>query len=476
MTRRRDAPPVEVDTSTRTLPYNLEAEKATLGAVLINGALLPQAFSILRASDFFRRAHQEVFTSIVNLDAQGVAVDFITVKDDLLRRDQLDEVGGPAYISSLTDGVPRTANIAYYAQIVRDDSMRRALIQAANKILVEAYDAKLSPAAVVSAADHAMISLQRNDSAGEFVSLAETVSDEYSSIEAAVENRGKLIGITSGYQSIDELTHGWQAGDLIAVCARPSIGKTALVLNMAVAASQADKHTAIFSMEMRRRQLQRRLLSHLSGVPLNLLLSGHLGENDYVKLTEGMSKYSELKISVNDRAHQTWQDIRTSCRLLKAKKQLDLVVVDYFQLMTGSLEGKQNRNEQLSDVSRNLKILADEVAAPIILLSQLNRAGAARADSRPILSDIRDTGALEQDADIVAFLHRKHHREDGLTQFIVEKQRNGAGGTINLSIRRDTQTFEDAGIELEQADLPEAPPPSEGPAKPPRGWRRRPRY
>lgn len=473
--KRRDEEPPADDVSTRVLPHNLEAEKAVLGALLINNALMPQAAGILRAGDFFRRAHQEVFTALIHLDSQQIAFDFITVKDELIKRGQFEEVGGPAYLASLTDGVPRTTNIAHYAQIVREHSMRRALVATANRILVDAYDAKLSPAAVVSAADHAMINLQRNDGAGEFVSIAETVNDEYRNIESAVENRGKLLGITSGYQSIDELTHGWEPGNLIAICARPSIGKTALVLNMAVAASAAGKHTALFSMEMRRHQLQKRLLAHLASVPLNLLLSGHLGEHDYEKLVVGMNKYSELRINVNDRAHQTWQDVRTSCRLLKAKGQLDLVVVDYFQLMTGTLDKRETRNAQLADISRNLKILADEVSAPILLLSQLNRAGAARADSRPILSDIRDTGALEQDADIVAFLHRKHHREDGITQFIVEKQRNGAGGTVNLTIRRDTQTFEDGGVEPEQHELSEAPPPEDNP-KPPRGWRRRPRY
>lgn len=472
----RRLPPQEepVDVDTRVLPHDLEAEKATLGAIIVNNAVLPQAQSVIHSSDFFRRAHQEIFTSLVELDVRGVAIDLITLRDDLTRRGQIEECGGPAYISALTDGVPRTSNVKHYAQIVRDHSMRRQLVQAANRILVDAYDAKLSPAAVVSAADHAMIKLQRNDGAGEFVDVAETVNDEYSNIESLVENRGKLLGITSGFKTIDELTHGWQGGDLIAICARPSIGKTAFVLNTAVAASQVDKHVLLFSMEMRRRQLQRRLLSHLSGVPLNTLLSGYLGEHDYEKLTTGMSQYAELKLSVNDRAHQTWQDVRTACRLMKTQGKCDLVIVDYLQLMTGSLGNGHNRNEQLGDITRSLKILADDLSVPVILLSQLNRAGAARADSRPILTDIRDTGALEQDADIVAFLHRKHHREDGLTNFIVEKQRNGPGGTVNLTIHRDTQTFTDGGLEPEQPELPAAP--ADDTPKPPRGWRRRPRY
>ena len=466
---RAPAPEV-VDVNTRVLPHDAAAEKALLGAVLINSKMLLLASRVVKGADFFRRAHRMIFDAMVALDARNSEIDLITVLAELAKAGAQDEVGGPAYVSALTDGVPHSTNVEHYAAIVKGHAQRRALITAANQILADAYDAALEPHEVVTAADQAVIELQRSD-ACEFVSIAETVSDEYRSLETAAENRGKLIGITSGLPSLDDLTQGWQSGDFIVVAARPSIGKTMLTLNMAVAASDAGKHVAIFSLEMRRRQLQKRLLAHLSGVPMNMILSGHLGENDYARLGESMSRYAALRISINDRAHQTVWDIRTACRILKSQHRLDLVVVDYLQLMTGSLDARENRNAQLSDISRRLKVMADEIAAPVILLSQLNRAGDTRSDKRPILSDLRDTGALEQDADTVCFLHRKHHREDGLTLLILEKQRNGPGGTVNLSIRRDTQTFVDAGLEPEQPPLAEAPEPLPAP-KPYRGPRR----
>jgi replicative DNA helicase len=303
-----------------------------------------------------------------------------------------------------------------------------------------------------------------------FVSVGSTVDDEYADLDYRSKHKGELTGLTSGYASIDQLTSGWQNGDLVVIAARPSIGKTALTLNMACAASDVGKQVAFFSLEMRRSQLQKRLLAHLSGVPMNLILSGDLAENNYARLANAMEVYGKLTINVNDRARQTVGDIRTACRLLKSQKRLDLVIIDYFQLMAGSSPKGSNRNEQLTEISRRLKVLADEVSCPVILLSQLNRAGDTRSDKRPILSDLRDTGALEQDADLVGFLHRKHHREDGVTQFIIEKQRNGPGGTVNLTIRRDTQTFEDGGVEPDQPALAEAPEPVPHDPQPPAGY------
>lgn len=477
MKRKNHETAIEPETGTiadpdlRVLPHSLEAEKATLGAMLINPKLILQTQALLKPKDFYRRAHTAIWNVIIALSERQVEPDLVTVCQELQAIGEMDEAGGAAYVSSLTDGIPRSANIQYYAGIVKDLSQRRRMLQAASAVLKDGYDGKVPTHEIIDRADRAFVDLQRATDSGEFVQISSTVDEEYADLEHRTKNVGQLTGITSGFPTIDELTHGWQPGDLIVVAARPSIGKTAFTLNMAVHASRAGHQVALFSLEMRRKQLQKRLLAHLSGVPMDRILSGYLGEMDYQNLAAAMTQYSELRLAVNDRGHQTIGDVRAACRLMRSEKKLDLVIVDYFQLMAGSLDRGANRNEQLTDISRRLKTLADEISCPVVLLSQLNRAGDTRSDKRPILSDLRDTGALEQDADLVCFLHRKHHREDGVTSFIIEKQRNGPGGTVNLTIRRDTQTFEDAGLEPQQPELPAAPPPAETTPKPPRGWR-----
>jgi replicative DNA helicase len=470
---RQEPPPPTDDVSMRVLPHNLEAERSLLGAILVNSSTILKAQQRVRAADFFRRAHQILFEAFSDMSNNRVEIDLVTACDEIRRRGPavMDEVGGPAYISSLTDGVPRSANIDYYAAIVRDDAIRRAAIRVANDLLLEAYDASTPVPDLVARADRAVIDLQHHVVIDRLVDLRTTASGLYDDLEQRTKNRGKLLGIDTGFQSINDLTNGWQAGDVAVIAARPSIGKTAFVLNTATAAARQDKGVMVFSLEMRRKQLEYRLLSSLSGVPLTRILGGWLGDQDYEAMVPALQSLHEMPIYVDDRSGQNVWDIRASVRRMKSEKKIDLVIVDYVQLVGGSLERRHaTRQEEVADISRRLKVLADEASCPVIVLSQLNRGGDTRSDKRPILSDLRDSGALEQDADLVCFLHRKHHRENGLTEFIVEKARNGPTGVVNLTITRETQRFEDGGAEPEQPALPDPEAPDE---KPKKTWHRR---
>ena len=472
MTKRRPEP----DTHSRTLPHNLEAEKAVLGALLINSDLLPRVQAVVTTTDFFRDAHQRIFAAMGRLEAKKSAVDMMTLRAELKRGGELDEVGGAAYISALTDGVPRSANANHYAKIVKSTARLRGVIRVANTALADAYEAERSADDILREADKALLELQRGGAAHNGMVdtrlSSMTVLDD---LDKRSKNPFALLGIDTGFPTVNDMTLGWQRGDLNIIAARPSIGKTAFTLNTAEAAA-TNGVVAIFSLEMKLKQLEYRRLAHLAGIDCMSLKRGTLGEDDYPKITKALSQISAARLFIDDRGARTWQDIRSACRRLRADEgQLDLVVVDYVQLMRG--EQKLNRTQQLDEIAMALKNeVAGDLDTPVLMLSQLSRAGRDRADSRPQLSDLRDSGALEQHADSVLFLHRKHHRESGITNLIVEKQRNGDGGTVNLTFSRETQTFRDAGLEPEQPALPDPPPEEEpkarGRRRPPVGWRR----
>lgn len=450
--------------ATRTLPHNLEAEKVLLGSLLVTPALLDRVVQIIRPKDFFRRGHQAIFTAMVKLGINGKSeADLTTLNAELERTGELDEVGGPAYISALTDGVPRSTNAPYYAAIVKEKALLRQLIYVGNDILVDAYDAEQPVETIISKADKAIVDLQKGVTSDRLLDVRETSAALYAALEHHVAHKGELAGVETGFASINELTDGWTSGDMIVLAARPSIGKTAFVLNTAVAGARAGKHVAIFSLEMRRRQLEYRLLAQLSGVEVTRIRKGYLGDTDLERVGAAMSDLNTLPLWIDDRGSQTVWDIRAACRRLRAEVGLDLVVIDYIQLMAGDGERREtNRQQELATISRRLKILADEISAPLIVLSQLSRAAESRQNKRPQLSDLRDTGALEQDADLVCFLHRNSHKESGTTNFILEKQRNGPTGTVNITFDKEKQQFVDGGEDLEQPPATEAPPPPEG--------------
>jgi replicative DNA helicase len=447
VTRAATAPRHPVDDAERMLPNSIDAERAVLGAILLHNDCYEQAAPIVAAVHFFRIAHRLIYAAIDRLlEWKDGTVDLVTLREELGKRGELEKVGGPAYISALIDGVPRSTNIEQYARIVREKAQLRTLIAAGNKIVSAAYEAEESPAVILAQADKAIVELQAGNGTSRTVSLIDSSAGLLADLEYRVAHRGEILGCPSGFASIDEITFGWQPGDLIVLGARPSIGKSSFAVNSATASAKIGKRVALFSLEMRRKQLEYRMLSSLSGVPLPRILSGCVMAPDWPALAAATTVMHALPFHINDQAGLTIGEIRAECRRIKSEEgSLDLVIIDYVQLMGGMLEDRRaNRNDQIADTSRRTKTLADELGVPILLLSQLSRANEKRPDPRPKLSDLRESGSLEQDADIVGFLHRKNHREGGLTYFIIEKQRQGSTGTLKLSLDRDLVLFTDA--------------------------------
>lgn len=452
------------DDDLRVLPHDLAAEKSTLGAILLHDQRLMEVAPILRPQDFFRRGHQAIYRALLALDQQRRGVDLVTLTDALTRAGELEEAGGRAYVSALTDGVPRGTNVTHYAEIVREKSQLRAVIALARDVTDRAYREDANPTEILSRADRTLMGLQHGDTDGGLVPLQATAGTISAQLEHRYAHRGELLGIETGFRNINDVTFGWQPGDLIVIAARPSIGKSALTLNSAVAAAKSGKHAAIFSLEMRRRQVEVRILAHLAQVDKERIQTGGMSEDELGRVGDALALMHELPLSISDRSGQSVSEIRAACRRMRADGGLDLVVIDYVQLMPGSLDRRgANRNDEITDISRRLKALAGELSVPVLLLSQLSRASEQRADQRPKLSDLRESGALEQDADLVGFLHRAHHRASGKTSFIIEKHRDGDGGTVGLLINRATQTFTDDEMSAEPAA--EAPPPESVPSR-----------
>lgn len=456
-------------TENRILPHDLDAERSVLGGILIDNQRFNQAAELIKARDFFRGAHQKIFQKIAGLIDRNDPADLLTVKDELDRAGELESVGGPAYISALTDGVPRSANVEYYARIVKEKSVRRALIGLASRVIADAHNAEQPSDEILRQVDRGVIALQ-SGATSRMVDTRESSEGLYADLDYRVAHKGQLTGVDTGFTSINQLTSGWQCGEMTVLAARPSMGKTAMILSTAIAAARTGKRVVIFSLEMRRRQLEYRMLATLSGVALTRIMGGYLVDADYDRMIPAMDAFRALPIWIDDRGGQSVQDVRWACRRQRSEHGLDLAIIDYVQLMPGSLDRRgANRNEELTDISRRIKALTDEVGIPIILLSQLNRAGDTRSDKVPILSDLRESGALEQDADNVVFLHRKDHRVSGTTLVIFRKQRNGPTGTLPVTFDRDTQIFTDGGETPVESPEP-APKPVR--ARPPSGWKR----
>ena len=435
----------------RTLPHNLEAEKAVLGAILINNQVFNQAAEVLDAEDFFRDAHRRIWNKMVGLTERSEAVDPVTLKDELLRSGDLDDAGGPAYISSLTDGVPRSANVEYYAKIVKEKSTLRRLIQSANEVLGRAYDAEEDADTLLDEAERSIFQIAEHRLRSGFVRLSELVDSGYQIIEQLQQHRGLVTGVPSGFTDLDEMTSGFQKSDLVIVAARPAMGKTSFVLNCALnGAMAAGKSVGIFSLEMSKEQLFMRMLTSEARVDAHRFRGGYLGEQDYARLVEAFGRLHDAKVFIDDTPGVGILEMRAKARRLKLEHGLDMLVIDYLQLMQG--RGRfDNRQQELASISRSLKILAKEMNIPILALSQLSRASEQRTDHRPQLSDLRESGALEQDADIVLFIFREemypvegqvNPETEGIAEIIIGKQRNGPTGTAKLAFLKQFTRFE----------------------------------
>src|SRR5262245_28982296 len=433
------------------LPHNLEAEKCVLGAILINNQAFNQAAEVIDAEDFFRDAHRRIFEKLVGLTDRSEPVDLVTLKDELARSGDLEEVGGPAYISALTDGVPRSANVEYYAKIVKEKSTLRRLIQSANDVLARAYDAEEDADDLLDEAERSIFQIAEHRMRSGFVKLSELVDSGYQLIEQLQQHRGLVTGVPSGFVELDEMTSGFQKSDLVIVAARPSMGKTSFVLNMALHGGiEAGKSVGIFSLEMSKEQLFLRMLTSEARVDAHRFRGGFLGEQDYARLVEAFGRLHDTKVFIDDTPGLGILEMRAKARRLKLEHGLDMLIIDYLQLMQG--RGRfESRQAELASISRSVKILAKELEIPIIALSQLSRAPEGRTDHRPQLSDLRESGALEQDADIVLFIFREEMYKvdgeippdsEGVAELIIGKQRNGPTGTVRCAFLKQYTRFE----------------------------------
>jgi replicative DNA helicase len=437
-----------VATAERTLPHNLEAERSVLGAILVHNEAFNTAAQVIDGRDFYRDAHRRIFDRMVALSERGEAIDFITLKEELSRGGELEEVGGPAYVASLVDGVPRATNVEYYARIVKEKATLRNLIYAANKILTNAYEADQESDLILDEAESSIFAVADDRLKAGFVPMRDLVNESFPKIEQLFEHKRLVTGVPTGFVDLDEMTRGLQGGDLVIIAARPSMGKTSLVLNVAQhVAVQAEHSVGFFSLEMSKESLFIRLLTSEAQIDSHRLMSGHIAERDYSRISHALERLSGMRLFIDDTANIGVLEMRAKSRRLQAEHGLTLIVVDYIQLM--SARGRfENRTLELASISRSLKGLAKELNVPIVVLSQLSRAPESRSDHRPQLSDLRESGALEQDADLVVLIYRDdvynrdpNNPDAGTAELIVAKQRNGPTGIVRLAFLREQTRF-----------------------------------
>ncbi len=438
-------------TAERTLPHNLEAERSVLGAILLHNDAFNLAAEVIDAGDFFRDAHRRIFDKMVTLSERGDAIDLVTLKEELAKSGEIEEIGGPAYIAALLDGVPRSTNVEHYARIIKEKATLRNLIFSANKILATAYDGEEEADVILDQAEHAIFAIADDKVRDGFVSMRNLAQGSLETIEQLHARKELVTGVPTGFTDLDEMTSGLQPGDLVIIAARPSMGKTSLVLNMAQhVGTKTSRSVGIFSLEMSKEQLFLRMLTAEARIDAHRLRGGFLGERDWGRLSQAIGTLSDAKIFIDDTPSIGVLEMRAKCRRLKSEHGLHMVIVDYIQLMQG--RGRfENRTLELASISRSMKGLAKELGVPLVVLSQLSRAPESRSDHRPQLSDLRESGALEQDADVVMFIYREDLYADknasptdvqGTAELIIGKQRNGPTGIVRLAFIREFTRFE----------------------------------
>lgn len=439
----------------RVPPQNIEAEQAVLGAMLIDKEAIAKATEVLSADDFYREAHRVIFSAMLELYNKNEAVDMVTVTEILKRDNKLEDIGGIAYITSLANVVLTAANVKYHAEIVAEKSVLRQLVRVSTEIAAMGYEANDDVGTLLDTAESRILEISNRKKKADFTPINDILMDSVQSIESLLQNKGGLTGIPAGFADLDKLTSGLHPSDFIILAARPSMGKTALALNIvqnvALRAHKAiggePRSVAFFSLEMSKEQLVNRMLCAEAGIDSQRLRVGEMRDEDWTHLWDACDTMSRAKIYIDDTAGITAMDMRSRARRLKAEHGLDLIVVDYLQLMQGS--GKRNnsgdRQQEVSEISRSLKALARELDVPVLALSQLSRSVESRQVKRPMLSDLRESGSLEQDADIVAFLYREDYynpeTENKHTELIIAKHRNGPVDTVNLFFQKQFTKF-----------------------------------
>ena len=425
----------------RSMPNSLDAEQSVIGSMIMDKDAILTAMEMLTSDDFYHKQYGILFDAMIELYSKGLPVDLITLQNKLKEKEVPEEISSLSYVKELLDAVPTSANIKYYAKIVKDNSMRRRLIRLNEEIENECYAGRESVDTVMDMTEKKVFDLlSTRGGGGDYVPIRQVVMNALEKIENAAKTSGTVTGIPTGFIDLDYRTAGLQPSDLILIAARPSMGKTAFVLNIAqYVAFHEDMCTAIFSLEMSKEQLVNRLFSLESRVDAQALRTGNLSDSDWEKLIEGAGTIGNSKLIIDDTPGISISELRSKCRKYKLEHGLDIIIIDYLQLMTGSVgKSSESRQQEVSDISRQLKGLARELNVPVVSLSQLSRAVESRPDKRPMLSDLRESGAIEQDADVVMFIYRdEYYNKDSefkkQAEIIIAKQRNGPVGTVNLA-------------------------------------------
>ncbi len=447
----------------RVPPQNIEAEQAVLGAVLLQNTALNKAMEHLQAADFYKAAHQKIFQAMIKMSTAGDAIDLVTLRDHLLRKERIDAVGGAAYLSQLTEVVPTAANIQHYIRIVKEKSVARRLINAATEIVREGFDEAFGTEELLELAEKRIFEISGENIRQGFVGIEHIIKNSFEFIESLYERKELITGVPSGFADLDTKTSGFQPSDLIIVAGRPSMGKTALCLNIAQHVGiQAKKPVAIFSLEMSKEQLVIRMLCAEARVDAHRLRTGQLKKTDWGKLTNAAGDLSDAPIFIDDTPAISILEMRAKSRRLMLEHGLSMVIVDYLQLMRGHASAER-REQEISEISRSLKALAKELNIPVVALSQLNRSVESRNDKRPMLADLRESGAIEQDADVILFVSRdevyKETEENkGKAEIIIGKQRNGPTGTVALHFERRFTLFQNFSPRDQERDYAEPAP------------------
>jgi|LFRM01.1.fsa_nt_gb replicative DNA helicase len=422
----------------RIPPHSLEAEQSVLGSMLLDKEAVAAAAEVLQGEDFYSDAHKEIYEAILDIYDRGEPVDLVTLAEELRQRGTLEAAGGGTYISDLAMAVPSTANVGYYIRIVEEKSILRKLISASNEIIKESYEASEDLDIIIDHAEKKIFDISQKKNARSFESIKTILLETYAQIEELTKNKGKIVGVPTGFYDFDMRTSGLHPSDFILIAARPSMGKTSFAIN--IAQNAAVRHSipvAIFSLEMAKEQLVQRMLSSEAHIELQKIRTGDLTEEDWIKLVQAATPLSQAPIFIDDTPAISAMEIRSKARRLKMEHDLGLIVIDYLQLMSG--RGRyESRQQEVSDISRSLKALARELQVPVVALSQLSRGPESRQDHRPLLSDLRESGAIEQDADLVVFLYRDEYynpdtEKKNIAEAIIAKQRNGPTGTVELA-------------------------------------------
>jgi len=440
----------------RLPPQNLEAEMSVLGGVMLENEALNRALEVLTPVDFYRESHRKIFKALIGLSEKNEPADLVTLTAELNKRGDLEDVGGGTYLATLVDYVPTAANITYYCKLVKEKSVARKLIEVSTDIATKGYEGG-DMEEILDQAEKSIFEIAENRTRPSYYPVRDILKDTFKTIEKLYDRKELVTGVPTGYHDLDKMTAGLQPSDLVIIAGRPSMGKTAFALNLVeYATTHADNKVpaVVFSLEMSKEQMVQRLLCSVAKVDAGRLRTGHLGESDWPKLTMAAGQLSEARIFIDDTPAISVLELRSKARRLKAEHGLGMIIVDYLQLMRGN--NSENRQQEISDISRSLKALAKELQLPVIALSQLNRSLESRTDKRPMMADLRESGAIEQDADVIMFVYReavycddcksrektceKGHDKDA--EVIIGKQRNGPIGIVHLTFRGEFTRFE----------------------------------